>query len=82
MSCDFSLEHYRELLDAARTGGYRFEAFDHDPLPGDLFLRHDVDLSLEAAVALAEVEADAGATATYFLMPESVFYNLASTAGS
>jgi hypothetical protein len=82
MTCDFSLEHYRELLDAARTGGYRFEAFDHDPLPGDLFLRHDVDLSLEAAIALAEVEAEAGAHATYFLMTESGFYNLASAAGA
>ena len=82
MTCDFSLEHYRELLEAARAGGYRFEVFDHDPLAGDLFLRHDVDLSLEAALTLAEVEAEAGATATYFLMTESVFYNLASTAGA
>lgn len=82
MTCDFSLTHYAELLEAARAGGYRFEAFDHDPLPGDLFLRHDVDLSLEAAIALAEVEAEAGAQATYFLMTESVFYNLASSAGA
>jgi hypothetical protein len=82
MTCGFSLEHYRELLDAARAGGYRFEVFDHDPLPGDLLLRHDVDLSLGAAVALAEVEAEAGAEATYFLMTESVFYNLASSAGA
>jgi hypothetical protein len=82
MNCDFSLVHYRELLDAARAGGYRFEAFDHDPLAGDLFLRHDVDLSLEAALAVAQVEAEAGAHATYFLMTESVFYNLASSAGA
>ena len=81
MSCDFSLAHYRDVLEAARSGGYRFEAFDHDPVPGDLFLRHDVDLSLEAAVSVAELEAEAGARATYFLMTESVFYNLASTAG-
>jgi hypothetical protein len=81
MTCDFSLQHYGELLEAARAGGYRFEAFDHDPVPGDLFLRHDVDLSLEAAVTIAELEAEAGARATYFLMTESVFYNLASTAG-
>ena len=82
MTCDFSLRHYGELLEAARAGGYRFEAFDHDPVPGDLFLRHDVDLSLEAAVTIAELEAKAGARATYFLMTESVFYNLASTAGA
>jgi hypothetical protein len=81
VSCGFDLAHYRELLDAARTGGYRFALFDHEPVSGDLLLRHDVDLSLEAAVELAELEADAGARATYFLMPRSVFYNLASPVG-
>ena len=81
MSCDFSLDHYAELLDAARAGGYRFAHFDRPPEAGDLLLRHDVDLSLDAAVRLAELEAAAGATATYFLMTESVFYNLASAEG-
>ena len=81
MSCSFDLAHYRELLDAARAGGYRFSFFDQDPRPGDLFLRHDVDLSLEAAVTMAELEAEAGAQATYFLMTRSIFYNLASPVG-
>ena len=78
MSCAFELEHYRELLDAARAGGYRFAFFDREPAPGDLLLRHDVDLSLDAALTLAELEAEASAHATYFLMTRSVFYNLAS----
>ena len=81
MTCAFDLAHYRELLEAARAGGYRFASFDHEPAAGDLLLRHDVDLSLEAAVALGELEADAGAHATYFLMTKSVFYNLASSVG-
>ncbi len=81
MTCDFSLAHYRELLDAARDGGYRFAHFDRGPEPGDVLLRHDVDLSLAAALRLAELEAEAGASATYFLMTESVFYNLASSEG-
>ena len=81
MSCAFDLAHYRELLAAARAGGYRFAFFDRDPRPGDVLLRHDVDLSLQAAVALAEVEAELEAPATYFLMTESVFYNLASREG-
>ena len=81
MSCAFDVEHYRELLAAAEVGGYRFADFSRDPEPGDLILRHDVDLSLEAAVELAELEGDAGVRATYFLMAESVFYNLASPAG-
>jgi hypothetical protein len=79
--CAFELEHYRELLDAARAGGYRFALFDREPQRGDLFLRHDVDLSLAAALRMAELEADAGARATYLLMTRSVFYNLASDEG-
>ena len=83
MSCAFDLDHYREILDAATAGGYRFALFGDRAAPerGDLFLRHDVDLSLAAAVTMAEVEAEHGARATYLLMTESVFYNLASAEG-
>ena len=81
MSCSFDLEHYRELLQAAQAGGYRFATFHEAPAPGALFVRHDVDLSLDAALTMAEVEAEVGATTTYLLMTESVFYNLASSEG-
>lgn len=81
MSCSFDLEHYREILEAARDGGYRFARFGVPPERGDLFLRHDVDLSLEAALRMAELEAGLGIQATYLLMTESVFYNLASPEG-
>ena len=81
MACAFDLDHYRELLDAAEAGGYRWASFDHEPQDGDLFLRHDVDMSLEAAVAMAELEAERGARATYFLMMRSQFYNLDSRDG-
>jgi hypothetical protein len=79
--CDFSLDHYRDLLEAAKTGGYRFAGFDAEPQEGDLILRHDIDLSLEAALEMAEVEAAAGAWSTWFLMTRSVFYNLDSAVG-
>ena len=81
MSCSFALEHYRELLARAADGGYRFAFFDQEPAPGELYLRHDVDLSLDAALTMAELEVDQGAFATYFLMTQSVFYNLASPEG-
>jgi hypothetical protein len=81
MSCAFDLDHYRELLEAAKRGGYRFRFFDGRPEPGLVTLRHDVDLTLDAALEMAELEAEAGARATYFLMTESVFYNLASPEG-
>jgi hypothetical protein len=82
MSCTFDLGHYRAILAAARVGGYRFATFGEEPAEGDLFLRHDVDLSLDGALRMAELEREEGATATYFLMTESVFYNLASGEGA
>jgi len=81
VSCGFDLAHYRELLQAARAGGYRWASFDGEPRDGDLILRHDVDLSLDAALRMAGLEAEEGAAATYFLMTESVFYNLGSSEG-
>ena len=82
MSCSFDLVHYRELLAAAKEGGYRFARFEEEPREGELFLRHDVDLSLAAALEMAELEAELDVTATYLLMTESVFYNLASEEGA
>jgi hypothetical protein len=81
MNCEFSLEHYAELLDAAKQGGYRFASFAGEPRAGTLFLRHDVDLSLDAALQMAELEAEAETRSTYFLMTQSVFYNLTSSEG-
>jgi hypothetical protein len=81
MSCAFDLAHYRELLEAARAGGYRFAFFDAVPQAGDLLLRHDVDLSLEAALAMGELEAELELAATYFLMTASEFYNLDAASG-
>jgi hypothetical protein len=75
----WDLESYAALLDAARD--YRFVHFEHEPREGEIFLRHDVDLSLAAAVRMAELEAARGVSATYFLMTRSVFYNLASPEG-
>ena len=81
MRCAFDFAHYRELLQAAKAGGYRWAFFDAEPRDGDLILRHDVDLSLDAALRLAQLEAEEGMAATYFLLTESVFYNLASSEG-
>jgi hypothetical protein len=81
MNCAFDLTHYRQLLRAAQSGGYRFAGFDQPPAAGDLILRHDVDLSLDAALTVAEAEAEEGAWSTWFLMTRSVFYNLASKEG-
>ena len=49
----FDLDEYVLLLQAAREGGYRFAGFDRSPEPGDVILRHDVDLSLEVRKPVA-----------------------------
>jgi hypothetical protein len=77
----WDLDDYRDLLDSVAAGGYRYASFGDDPEPGHVLLRHDVDLALDAALRMAELEAGLGVQATYFLMTESVFYNLASAEG-
>jgi hypothetical protein len=77
----WDLDAYETMLAAAARGGYRFVHFDHEPQPGEIFLRHDVDLVLDAAVRMAELEAERDVSATYFLMTRSVFYNLDSREG-
>jgi hypothetical protein len=81
MTCTLDLEHYRLLLETARAAGYDWASFDRHPRRGDLFLRHDVRVSLEAALELARLEHELGARATYLLMTESAFYNLDSHLG-
>jgi hypothetical protein len=81
MSCRFDLEHYAEILEAGKAGGYRFAFFADAPERGDIYLRHDIDLSLDAALRMAELEAEHDVSATYLLMTKSVFYNLASSEG-
>ena len=70
MSCSFALEHYRELLDAARAGGYRFGRFEGEPEAGRVYLRHDVDLSLDAALQMAELEAQGYSAAVSSILDE------------
>lgn len=56
---EFSLGRLRSLLESA---------------PAGTFFRHDVDVSLPAALAMAELEAELGVSATYYLMTTSLFY--------
>jgi hypothetical protein len=72
---DFTFAFLRELLAiAAERGDVRLLA-DGVDAPG-LIVRHDVDLSLERAVAVGEVEQDAGVRATFLVMVDSPLYDL------
>ena len=62
MSCTLDLAHYRGLLESARAAGYDWASFDRHPRRGDLFLRHDVRISLEAALATVSLAHELGVT--------------------
>jgi hypothetical protein len=78
---DFSPGAYDNLLRATQTHGYRTltcDALATAPRPAGklLLLRHDVDVSMDYALAMAELEARLGVHATYFVMLRSPLYNL------
>ena len=79
---EFSEAAYRELLRAFRAAGYRAAGFDRivaaEP---QLLLRHDVDLSLDEALKIAEIDAAEDWRATIFVLVASEFYNPFTHAG-
>lgn len=79
----FSLDGYRAILARALALDYRIVAFREFARPAEqpvMLLRHDLDGPLAGAHAMAELEAEAGVRATYFVQTAGDFYNLLSRA--
>lgn len=78
----YSLAAYRDILAATQARGSRFASFTEVADGGSgsrlIYLRHDVDFSLQMAVELAEVNAALGVSGTFFLLLRSQVYNLLS----
>jgi hypothetical protein len=74
---EFTEDGYRQLVQLAASS-YRFIGFPDAAAAGErsVLWRHDVDFSPHRAAALARIEAQEGAVATYFLLPHSAYYNL------
>jgi ribosomal protein S18 acetylase RimI-like enzyme len=72
----FTGQGYRALLETLLARGYRVRDYaEADPEAPDLLLRHDLDMSLAAALPLAEIEHRLGLRSTYFLRVASEYYN-------
>ena len=82
MADDFTRDGYRALIAGLTARGYRVRGFA-DAMAGEphLILRHDVDMSLQAAVALGELEREIGVAAHYFVLLRTEMYNPHSDAG-
>jgi hypothetical protein len=72
---DFTEASYRELV-ATALERYAFEPFGTSAAGPHVLWRHDVDYSVHRAVALARLEAELGARATYFISLHSDLYNV------
>ncbi|MDP4289140.1 MAG: hypothetical protein Q8922_14560 [Bacteroidota bacterium] len=72
---DFTEAGYRELLQIAKTN-YAFARFGESRADRHVLWRHDIDVSFNRALRLAQIEREEGVTATYFFFPRSIFYNL------
>lgn len=75
---DFTEDRYRDLLRLAREN-YQFCGYRSPRAARSILWRHDVDVSMHRGLRLAEIEAEEGVSATYFVYPRSIFYNLLST---
>jgi hypothetical protein len=72
---DFTYDFLRELFAIARERGDVRLLAEGIAAPG-LVVRHDIDLSLERAVAVGAAEAEAGVRATFLVMVVSPLYGL------
>ena len=73
---DFTEGEYQRLLKLA-ANRWRFIGFRdaRDAGESTVLWRHDVDFSPQRALRLAQLEADLGVKATYFILLNSNFYN-------
>lgn len=75
-TCTFTYDHYDEIITEAKDK-FEFSTFTTPPdSQRRIYLRHDVDVSLEDAVKMAQLEADHDISATYFVALNSPYYNL------
>jgi hypothetical protein len=74
--CDFTVRHYREILETALKNGYKFIGYDDAAGKRDCILRHDVDYVPEWAVRKGEIESELGIKSTFFFQVCARTYNL------
>lgn len=72
---EFTEDGYRRALASAKAS-YAFEPFGTESTERHVLWRHDVDVSVQRAARLAEIEAEEDVRATYFFSFHSTFYNL------
>lgn len=73
---EFTELAFGDMLRQLKSRKYQFARYGEPPSDRHVIWRHDVDFSMHRAARLAEIEAEEGVIATYFVNPRSAFYNL------
>ncbi len=78
IKCDFSFRHYREILNLFKEHNYKFLFFSETDNSNKkkVYLRHDIDFSLEKALVLARIEYKENTKSSYFIRLRAPFYNI------
>jgi len=72
----FGPENYVRLMDFVVAQGFSFSSSPEPDSQKSVFLRHDVDLSLDDALQLAKVDARLGLNSTFFVLCRTPFYSI------
>jgi len=82
MNCDFSLQHYKEILKTALSSKYKFLNFNEFIKKNNqnskqkiCLLRHDVDYEFVKNYDFAKIEHNLGIRSTFFLQSTAWEYN-------
>jgi len=79
----FTYEGYKNLLNILLTNKFKFKSFQSSYTERKVVvLRHDVDLSLQPALKIAQIEHEAGVNSTFFVFISTNFYNVFSKESS
>lgn len=73
----FTFKSYADIIETL-SKNLTLSPFENYNVTGKLFLRHDIDVSIYKALEFAKFEKSLGIHSTYFIQPNSDFYNLSS----
>jgi len=73
---DFTHRAYTDLIQKLKEFGYSTVSYEkYSKTDGEIILRHDIDMSIAAALPIAEIEAEEDMKAHYFVLLRSEIYN-------
>ena len=76
----FGIKRYEMLLEEISLNNCEFSTeWTQETNPNTIFLRHDIDFSIQDALIIAEKEKKLGVKSTFFFMLTSNMYNIFSS---